>query len=94
MAYKEGGAGVALVHPLNRQGDMFHTLTSDAAAFIRRNHPYVNSIYADQLLHDLGARSYVAKARILASVEPDHMHGGNRYWATGALIDAFNAVAA
>ncbi len=70
---------------------MFHTLTSDAAAFIQRNHPYVNAIYADQLLHELGARSYVAKARILANVEPDHMHNGSRYWATGALIDAYNA---
>lgn len=64
---------------------------ADAVAFIRRHHPFVNAIYADQLLHNLGARSYVAKARILASVEPDHVHQGSRYWATGALIDAYQA---
>lgn len=86
---------MALVHPLNLTRQvMAYTLTSDSAAFIRRNHPYVNLIYADQLLHDLGARSYVAKARILASVEPDHIHAGSRYWSTGALIDAYNASAA
>lgn len=73
---------------------MAYTLTSESAEFIRRNHPYVNAIYADQLLHNLGALSYVAKARILATVEPDHVFQGSRYWLTGALIDAYNKAAA
>lgn len=66
-----------------------YTLSHESVAFIRRVHPFVNAICADQLLHDLGATSYVAKARIMARIEPDHVHRGSRYWRTADLIDAF-----
>lgn len=67
---------------------MAHTIPTDRLEFIKRQHPYVNSIYADELLHGLGLCSYVDKARTLATVDVDHVWQGNRYWLTSELIDA------
>lgn len=63
----------------------------DQLAFVLRQYPVVNSIYADTLLHNLGAESYVAKARILASVDVDHMHCGSRYWKAVDIVSAWSA---
>ena len=68
-----------------------YTIQPDRLAFIRKAHPIVNEIYADQILHDIGLRAAIDKARAMATVEPDHMWQGNRYWRTGDIIDAGQA---
>lgn len=70
---------------------MVHTYDARALAFIAAQHPILNLIHADALLHNLGLRSAVQKARAMASVDVDHVWQGNRYWKTGDVIDAGQA---
>jgi hypothetical protein len=65
-----------------------YTYAASNIAFIRRNHPVMNVTCADQLLHNMGLRSYCDKARALARVDVNHLHNGSRYWITADLIDA------
>lgn len=67
---------------------MSYTYNADQVTFIRNAYRIVNSIYADALMHNMGLRSYVDKARCLARIDVDHVHNGSRYWLTSDLIDA------
>lgn len=70
---------------------MIYEIPNDRLAFIRAHHPIVNLIYADSILHDMGLRGAVDKARSMATVNVAHVWQGNRYWRTGDIIDAGKA---